>query len=357
MAVKKHSRTTTRMVRRKIQKMAPRQQKQNGRRRGAAASRQTATRVLANGVGASVGKAFGSVLGTGMQCWDAKHRSHLPLPRAVGPYTTIRATRRIQVNTMSNVIGTFQAQGATADSRVWSETIMVSDVTSSNPINGGTNVQGTTIDLSGLGDAATLVPSALSVQVMCPTALQSASGIIYAGVMDTQAAIGGRTDTWTAYMDKFVQFQTPRLLAASKLALRGVQINSYPLNMTEVSKFTPLAKRSDVTYTYTGDDDEPTGWAPIMIYNPQSATLELLITVEYRVRFDLDHPASASHVHHPVASDAVWDRMIRSASALGNGVMDIADTVANTGMAVGRAMTVGRKLAALQGPAALPALM
>jgi len=189
---------------------------------------------------------------------------------------------------------------------------------------------------------------------MCPTALQSASGIVYAGVMNTQAAIGGRSETWASYMEKFVQFQNPRLLAASKLALRGVQINSYPLNMSEVSRFTPLKKATDGTFTYTTASSEPVGWAPIVIYNPDAANLELLITVEYRVRFDLDHPASASHTHHPIASDAVWDRMVRNAVALGNGVMDIADVVANTGMAVGRAAAVGGRLAAMS--RAVPAL-
>lgn len=278
--------------------------------------------------------------------------SHLPLPRSVGPYTTIRATRRVNVNTHCNLIGTFQHGPSGAALAIdrngsWSEVIMLSDVASGNPINANNNTQSTTIDLGGLGDAATLVPSALSVQVMCPTALQHASGILYAGVMNTQAQIGGRSETWNEYCEKFVQFQNPRLLAASKLALRGVQINSYPLNMTEVSKFTPLHKVGDGQFAYASTSVEPTGWAPIMVYNPSGADLELLITVEYRVRFDLDHPASASHTHHPVTSDAVWDRMIKGAVALGNGVMDIADVTANTGMAVGRALTVGKRLAAL----------
>lgn len=224
---------------------------------------------------------------------------------------------------------------------------MVSDVTSTKPINDTNNTYFTTVDLGGLGSAATLVPSALSVQVMCPTALQSASGIVYAGVMNTQAEIGGRADTWNDYMEKFVQFQNPRLLAASKLALRGVQMNSYPLNMAEVSKFTALDKKSDLSYTYGPSQAEPTGWAPIVIYNPSGATLELLITVEYRVRFDLDHPASASHSYHSVTTDSMWDRMIKGAVALGNGVVDIADVTANTGMAVGRAMAVGKRVAAL----------
>lgn len=313
------------------------------RRQARAATRGNATRVLATGVGAAVPRAFGGVDGASLQCWDAKHKSHLALPRAVGPYTTIRATRRASVTTVANVLGTYQADSTTLGTTSpgeWSTCVMVTDVAAGDPINGTTNANRIGIPLNGLGDAATLVPSAFSVQIMCPTALQSASGIVYAGVMDTQAAIGGRTESWISYMDKFVQFQNPRLLAASKLALRGVQINSYPLNMSEVSRFTPLRKIGEGPFIYTSGNLEPTGWAPIMIYNPNQVQLELLITVEYRVRFDLDHPASASHTHHPVASDATWDRMVKRAVALGNGVVDIADVVANAGVAVGRAAAV-----------------
>ena len=321
--------------------------------------RSNATRILANGVAASVPKAFGDSPGYGMQCWDAKHYSHLPLPRSVGPYTVIRATKRVQVSSIANIIGTFQRRyGDSPQKGFWSTNVLVSSVAANNPINATlpANASFYTLPLEGLGEAATLVPSALSVQIMCPTALNDASGILYAGVMNTQAAIGGRGDTWNEYMEKFVQFQSPRLLAASKLALRGVQINSYPLNMTEVSKFTPLFRAEEADAVYDGDQEEPTGWAPIVIYNPQQANIELLITVEYRLRFDLDHPASASHSHHPISSDYTWDKMTKSAVALGNGVLDIADVVANTGMAVGRAMAVGKKLAAIAGPAAPLAL-
>jgi hypothetical protein len=219
---------------------------------------------------------------------------------------------------------------------------LVTDVNAVDPISGPTNARSFGMPLDGLGSAATLVPSAISVQVMCPTALQTASGIVYAGVMNTQAKIGGRVESWIDYMDKFVQFQSPRLLAASKLALRGVQINSYPLNMTEVSKFTALEQTEDKQFQFDDGSREPAGWAPIMIYNPAAADLELLITFEYRVRFDLDHPASSSHTHHPIASDSTWDKFMRQAVSLGNGVMDIADVVANAGMLVGRAMAVGK---------------
>lgn len=286
---------------------------------------------------------------------------HLALPRAVGPYTTIRATKRVSTTAAANIIGTFQQGGTGANAGYishgnWSNWLIVSSVDASLPINNALNALVGVVDLQGLGDAATLVPSAVTVQVMCPTSLQTASGIVYAGVMSTQTVIAGRAETWTDYMNKFVQFQSPRLLAASKLALRGVQINSYPLNMSQISNFTTLRNEptSDALATYNGNQPETTGWAPIVIYNPGGATLELLITVEYRVRFDLDNPASASHTHHPIAPDSAWDQLTRKAVALGNGVMDIADVVANTGMAVGRAINVGRRF--IQATRALPAL-
>lgn len=234
----------------------------------------------------------------------------------------------------------------------WSTAVLVTDVSVSNPINATNNAHMYKVHLEGIGDGATLVPSAISVQIMCPTALQTAHGIVYAGVMNTQSVIGGRTEKWSDYMEQFVEFQNPRLLAASKLALRGVQINSYPLNMAEVSRFSPLAKYEDATFTYTANGPECCGWAPIVIYNPSAAQLELLITVEYRVRFDLTNPASASHTHHKVASDATWDNLTRKATAMGNGVQDIADVVANTGQALNTAYTVGKALSKAFGPSA-----
>jgi hypothetical protein len=310
-------------------------------------NRRNATRVLATGVGATVPRAFGGKTGSTLQCWDAKHPSHLPLPRAVGPYTTIRATKRVQINSVANIIGSYQDYVQGSYRAAWSEAIMVTSDTSSDPINGPTNAFVHCVDLGGLGSAATLVPSALSVQIMCPTALQTATGIVYAGVMNTQADIAGRTEVWDTYMEKFVQFQNPRLLAASKLALRGVQINSYPLNMSEVANFTPLRRDGDGAFSWTSEDFRPVGWAPIVIFNPSEAALELLITIEYRVRFDLDHPASASHKHHPVATDSTWDRLSRGAAALGNGVLDIADVVANTGNFAQRVMGGRGAMAAL----------
>lgn len=300
------------------------------------AIRSRADQVLAQNTGASVPKAFGAgKTAHTLCCWDAKLPHHLPLPRAVGPYTVIRTTRRVLSSKAMNVIGTFMV-GAPGGSLNWSSFCFAGDADQTLPINdptGSGNAIFLSLPINSLGDAATVCPSAVSVQIMNPQALQTSKGIVYAGVMNTQAAIAGRADTWSAYGDKFVQFQTPRLMSAGKLALRGVQIDSYPLNMTEVSNFTPLVKQGDAQGVYTAGVAEPRGWAPIIIYNggaggADGLELELLITVEWRVRFDLDNPAAASHSHHPVATDSLWDSLMKRATALGHGVKDMAELAA-----------------------------
>lgn len=69
------------------------------------------------------------------------------------------------------------------------------------------------------------------------------------------------------------------------------------------------------------------------ISNPQLAQISLLITVEWRVRFDISNPAVASHTHHGVSSDLSWERAIRRASDALPGVVDIVQKVANVGVA------------------------
>lgn len=306
-----------------------------------AATRTSATNVLAQGVGAVPSRPFGSVRARPtLSCWDAKLPQHLALPRAVGPYTTVRTTRRINSSSKAVIFGAFKAAG----DGFWTNTCAIEAVDSGFAINYATaNAKRyvTPMTMSGIGtSAATCVPSAVTVQILNPEALQTTNGIIYAGVMNTQANIGGRTSTWTAWFDAFINYMSPRLLSAAKLSLRGVQMNSYPLNMTPLSEFTELAQYADGTFVYDEAQEECTGWAPMLVRNPGAVGLEYLVTTEWRVRFDLANPASAGHVHHPIHHDSDWDRLMKQASAMGHGVQDIADVVANVGVAAETAARV-----------------
>lgn len=268
---------------------------------------------------------------------------HLPLPRAVGPYAVIRTTKRFVSPSRAILFGTFQ-QPVTASDAIWSSVCAVEDQASATlPINTDGGARRRTMPMDGLGAAVTVCPAAFSVQIMNGQALQTTRGIVYAGVMNTQANIAGRAETWDSYFDKFVEFQNPRLMSAGKLALRGVQINSYPLNMSKVSEFTNLFADNDSGMTYNTGQATPVGWAPIMVLNSGAdgasnpLHLEFLVTTEWRVRFDLDNPAAASHIHHAVANDMTWDKLMKQATAFGNGVRDIAEVVANVGQLVQRA--------------------
>jgi hypothetical protein len=132
-------------------------------------------------------------------------------------------------------------------------------------------------------------------------------------------------------------------MSGGKLALRGVQMDSHPLSMSDVSEFTGLTSITDATNqggtgAVAWNDDpykvDPSGWAPMVIYNPTNEPLALLVAIEWRVRFDISNPAVSSHAHHGVSSDASWEKHIAAATRQLPGVLDIVEKVANTGMAV-----------------------
>lgn len=297
--------------------------------------RSYAPGVLAQGVGAIANVPFGSTTGTDLRCWDAKMPMHLPLPRAVGPYLVMRTTRRYQSVARCNVFGTFKYKPSSTHGGGWSTICAVHDHTVTNPISAVNNAYTKVMPMNGLGLACTVTPSAFTVQIMNPNSLMNTSGIVYAGVMHTQAAIATRPETWDDYFDKFIEFQSPRLMSAGKLALKGVQINSYPLNMAELADFTTIEQDVDELTTWSESSNvfNPTGFAPIMVYNAQAPdlSLEYLVTTEWRVRFDLDHPASSAHRQHGIASDRLWAYLMSKATAMGNGVLEIADLVSNAG--------------------------
>jgi len=304
--------------------------KQQMKRRGGI--RANADRALGQGVGRVTKKAFGDKAQKAgkrytLACWDAKLPMHLALPRAVGPYTTIRTTVRFQSASMALCFGAFWDTKASN----WTNTACYNAVNAGNPINAANNTQTITYNLDGLGPATTLVPSACTVQVMNPNPLQATTGICYAGVSNAQFAFDGDTSRYDDRWSQFVQFQDPRILSAGKLALRGVQMSSYPLNMSRVSEFAPLTSEPNALITWDSTAPTLSGWAPIAMYNPSAIPLEYLVTMEWRVRFDISNPAAAGHTHHPVSTDSQWDDLMRQAASKGNGCLDIVEEVANHG--------------------------
>lgn len=162
--------------------------------------------------------------------------------------------------------------------------------------------------------------------------------------VNQQLAMGGSpaTLTWGDLAGQFLSFYSPRLLTGGKLSLRGVKCNSYPLDMSEYSNFQPI--RQDVVTPFTWNSAiAPGALAPIVFMqnNQTPQTLEFLITVEWRVRFDPGNPATASHIYHPTLTDRAWDDIIKATSSAGHGVEELAEVVADGGALIaGAAMAM-----------------
>lgn len=336
--------------------------RRNGKRKFKTQRSKTAP-ILAQGAGTYTRAAFGvTATGPVHQGFNALSPVHLALPRPVAPYTVVRYT-----NTFTSTDG-FLLFGTWYDySGYWLNTFAIgrNNSAASQPVGGSTNTWGNFRATSSLAaDGLTAVPAAMTVQVMCPTALQTASGMVTMSLC-TQALeyIDVTSVTTEALFDNLEAVNQPRLLTAGKLALRGVQADLYPLNMNLLSDFESL-RQKDTSVTW--EDGNGTsqlgakcaGFSPLYVRNRSGAELTYVITVEWRVRFQPTTIAAASHVYHQPASLSTWDNAVKAAVNMGHGVRDIAEVVAETGQAIGRAYATGKALSRLPAAAAaaLPAL-
>lgn len=268
---------------------------------------------------------------------DALHDSHLPLPRAIGGYSVVRTTDTIQTDSKCCIFGTFKVQDGN-----WSNILGVGAVNPTLAMNASNNsflFKAPGITTATLGHASTLVPAAVTIQIMNPEALQTTNGIVMAGIMNQVPRLAGdpasvARRSWNEFASEFVAFNKPRLMSAGKLALRGVQASTIPMNMSSLSEFTELTDTSSNTSTFSFFDCE--GMAPMVVSNPSGISLSYLVTVEWRLRFDISHPAASTHITRPPASDHTWGSLIKQMQTFGHGVKDIADVVADIGIMASR---------------------
>jgi len=328
------------MAKRASRKVAPRRRRAPRRARIQRGGKgdSAALRGIKQGSGRSVARPFGGT--TSARAFhpchhDAFHHAHLPLPRAIGPYTIVRTTQIITTNAALQFFGPVFDRGAGKWSNICG--VSFSDVNSTIGGTGKVSLNAYSAMTSKSWDGCQVAPAAFSVQLMNPNALQTTSGIVYIGRVRT--AYKPSEDLSTKVVDlanELVNYNNPRLCSAGKLALRGVQVDAVPFNMNELSNFTPLSQPSFSTYGQGSPN--PTGFAPVFIYNPNNIALQALVCCEWRVRFDPSNPAQATHVHHPPAPESAWAAAQRYAESIGNGVVDIADKVAASGQAVYQAM-------------------
>lgn len=327
---------------------AARPPRRNGRRpalrkRMPARRRRNVGRPLMQGAAALPRVAFGSTRRLGYRAWDATCPSHLPLPRATGPYTVVRTTKLVPFNSLFGFTASFADMGAAGIGALehprWANIAWVQSagIGSISAVNNASRFAYRGIDQLGLG--CSLVPAALTVQVMCPEPLQTAEGIVYIGRSHAQYDLSGSARTWTDMGNDFVAYMAPRVCSAAKLALRGVKVSSYPLDMSALADFRTSDLLTEGVFTWdSAQRMGPEGLAPIVIYNPNQVTLQLLVTCEWRVRFDASNPAAASHRTYTPTTDKVWADLSSVAHRMGHGAVDIVEDIAEAG-AEGAAFT------------------
>jgi hypothetical protein len=309
-------------------------------------SNQLYTRPFRQGVGAITNKPFGTTgRGGGPRAWfNANHPAHLPLPRAIGPYTVIRTTQLVKTSSRVSLWGPIEQlfiSGGFGEEKVWSNYCGVTDVLASNPINGTTNATFHQFDTmrTSSWNGCQLVPAAFTIQVMNPASVNGASGMVRIGRLRFVPDLQNDSRTWNELAEQMTSYNFPRLCSGGKLALRGVTVNAVPYDMTDLSHFSirlfPPAAGAVTTTWGTNEHQAFRGFAPIMIIQEDtSAGLDVLVTCEWRVRFDPGNPAQGSHIHYPVSSDSTWGKALKEMEAAGHGVVDIAENVAEYGAAV-----------------------
>lgn len=301
---------------------------------------------IKQGVGRSVVRAFGGIVARkgrrragkrGMAfhkcCHDAFHMAHLPLPRPTGPYTVIRTTQLVASSAPLMIFGPTWVD---SDS-TWGNVLAYGVLDETKKLSDAGNIFQYTFQnmANGSWTAAQVTPSAFSVQLMNPNALQTTKGIVYGGRIRTSWKITDHaSDTGQTVANQFISYNMPRLMAAAKLAFRGVQVDAVPFNMSRLADFTKLATTNSGSTQIGSGIWDFSGFNPQFYYNNTGIPLQYLVCCEWRVRFDPSNPAQASHVQHNHAEESIWMRMLQAAEAAGNGVIDIADTVANTGNAI-----------------------
>jgi len=312
---------------------------------------------IQQGAAAAVGKAFGGGNGkkkkngnggTGnggggtLRCWDAFNPAHLALPRAVAPYTIIRTTAIWNPSDTDENSRRFCLFAPTldvsADAGQWTNIYAFSSnklMTDVKSISSGIKQHAFVGMNTGSWKAASVTPSAFSVQIMNPEAMATSEGMVYIGraLNKVNMSESDLTETFQSVVDNLVSYGAPRLCSAGKLALRGVQVDSIPNNMSELARFSTLREHADgVTFGLsTANVSHQEGFNPIFIYNPNQVKLQVLVCCEWRVRFDPSNPAYAACRMHAPSSDNTWYNTLRKGAEMGSAVVDIAEKAAQLG--------------------------
>lgn len=281
---------------------------------------------------------------------------HIPLPVSTGRYHTVRTVRTIAVTDFLTLLAPVRTEHGD-----WRTSIAYGFPLSTTLLNSASIRQTTSENpFPSGGNDVECVPSAFSVQVTCNTSLLNAAGVTYIGRMKTGYTAPSAADARSASElgSALLSYAKLRMVSNSELVSRPKQVNAIPTNMVDLSEFTPVIDDADgATANLSAGNYGFAGFAPLVVYNPTGASLQLQICTEWRVRLDPFNPMHATGVHHTPTPATLWHQITSAAESAGHGVEEVAGMAAG-GYALAQAGGFGGMLetAGMYAARALPTL-
>lgn len=198
-----------------------------------------------------------------------------------------------------------------------------------------------------------VVPAAFTVRITCADPFNTASGIVYVGQCRQRVELGISDLTFGQIGDNLISFTNPKSYTAASLLMRPVEVSAVPMDMSELSNFTELSQGGNGPNTATSGSFSHSfaGFAPIYVYNPSGANLNIEITTEWRARHKFDSPFQSSMPLHAPAAEGSWAAAISATLQAGAHYADeLTSTVGaikNVGASVNKLLTAGRQVAPL----------
>lgn len=250
--------------------------------------------------------------------FNAFHPLHVPLPVPTGPYTVIRTRRTYNSSERLSLFGTFDTKSANGTD--WTNYVGISRgaAAMATGIGSGTwNYITVPIPFSD-GNAAGMVevvPAAVSVQVVNPQSLTSASGTYYFGKLKSTLSqpAAGETRTTTQFADALLSFSNPKVVSGAKLAMTPMQLDAAPGNLSELANFDSISVGTDSAGAW-GPTNDFAAFKPVYVYNPSGTELTYTVCVEWRVRLDPFNPMHSSQTTYKPVDHGVWHAIADAAN-------------------------------------------
>jgi len=265
--------------------------------------------------------------------FNAFHPMHLPLHTPTGKYLTVKTRKTFNSTDYLSLFGPMTAS-ATND---WTTGAGVTVASGASVMNGSVwKFLGSPLPHGGgIGEDGLVecVPAAYSVQIMSPSSVTTAKGVVAIGRLPASIDVPGASDTRTiaSFSDAILSFGTPRYVTGAALCLTPMQVNCTPTNLTEYSNFTsvlPQTSDSAATSWHSGVST-PSGvpnfaaMAPIYIVNTGGENVQITICIEWRVRLSPFNPLHSSGTYHAPVSQDFLHKVMSYANSMATGVEEV----------------------------------